>query len=205
MLIWLKIAYMKIDVSHCPIPNTQIPEQGWGYLDVNDPAIQNAFKEINEIVKPKKVLEIGTFSGHSGTLMNTLFDQLDTFITLDITDFADKAGFCLEEKFPNIVKHYKKDSKRYFTESYDDEQFDMIFIDGSHQLKDVFIDLTVALLIKPKWILFDNVELDFVRHAMMRENLKNIEYDPKYYFYVNEHKGKRSPGVLGLVDVRGKL
>ena len=76
-----------------------------------------------------------------------------------------------------------------------------MFIDGSHKYERVKSDIQVMKRMQPKWVLFDNVELPDVRRAVKEAGLFKVELDPEYFFYVNEHKGIRAPGIFMLVKL----
>ena len=76
-----------------------------------------------------------------------------------------------------------------------------MFIDGSHTYKHVKSDIQVMKRIKPKWVLFDNIELPDVRRAVKEAGLFKAELNPEYFFYVNTHKGNTQPGIFMLVKL----
>ena len=55
--------------------------------------------------------------------------------------------------------------------------------------------------IKPKWVLFDNIELTDVRRAVKEAGLFKSKMIPEYFFDTNTHKGSTQPGIFMLVKL----
>ena len=50
----------------------RFPKEGWGWTDLNNKDLIESFQRVNEIVRPKNVIEIGMFAGHATLLMLSL-------------------------------------------------------------------------------------------------------------------------------------
>ena len=81
----------------------------------------------------------------------------------------------------------------------------MVFIDGSHNGDVPYFDIELALSFNPKVIMMDNVELPDVQRAVKKASLFDLIHDPDYFYYTNEHRGRRQPGILGVFNVRNTI
>lgn len=76
---------MKIDDDYL-----QFPKNSWGHTDVNNEDMVDAFKAVNDIVRPKNVIEIGMFAGHGTLLMFNIFDQIKSIISYDPSEVSEQ-------------------------------------------------------------------------------------------------------------------
>jgi len=191
--------WTQIDVSFLPVPDPnqhdpEVGKQGWGYLPYNDPDLLEWFESVGYQNKIKTVFEIGTFAGYSATMFLEMFPFLEKITTIDPNLFSVKAGVALKEKYGDRVEFVNSSSGTY----KDRDQVDLVYIDGNHQDPRPQKDIQMALQMKPRFIMMDNIELPDVRRAVKMNNLFNLEHDPKYFYYTNEHRGRRQPGIIGL-------
>ena len=166
--------------------------QGWGYLDPNNESVYSCWKTIQEQITPRNIVEIGMFAGHSTATMLTLWPKAN-IISYDPGSFARKSNNKLRERFglrfefrPFAINEYP----------HLPTDVDLMFIDGSHKYEKVKTDIEYAKKIKPKYILFDNIELSEVRKAVKEAGFMSSEIQPQYLFYTCEHKGIFAPGIL---------
>ena len=139
-------------------------EDGWGYLPAND-EIFNALKYIRELVKPRSVLEIGFYAGHSTSYMAEYFHPDCKIISCCPDHPRGRAyGDVVMEKYPNVTVHLTPSPD--ILEKVRDTEFDLVFVDGNHARKNVIDDTTVALILGAKYVLYDNTELPAVRGAV---------------------------------------
>ena len=191
--------WTQIDVSFLPVPDEnchdpEIGRQGWGYLPYNNPDLLEWFQRVGEHNKIKTVFEIGTFAGYSATIFLEMFPDLEKITTIDPNRFSPKAGAALKERYGDRVEFLNVSSGMY----RDRTQVDLVYIDGNHKDPKPQEDLVMALEMRPRFIMMDNVELPDVRHAIKKYGLMDIEFDPQYFYYTNEHRGRRAPGIIGL-------
>jgi len=203
----------QIDVSFLPKPNPNLRQEvlcedkkiaggyfkgqeSWGYLPYQNPDLLDWFKLIGEKYKIESVFEIGTFAGYSATIFLEQFSYLKKIVTIDTLEISDRAGKALKEKYGDRVEHISA-SSRYYEPT---DNFDLVFIDGNHNGKKPYEDTILAGKMNPKFLMYDNVELPDVHLALKKANLFNIEYNPQFFFYVNEHNEKRQPGILGVFE-----
>ena len=182
------------------------PEGEWGFTDLNNPEMINPWLEIQQIVNPKKVIEIGMFAGHSSLVMMNVFKNLESLVSYDPHPIAASNARQIKKFWP-IHEFYNNpiwgDEDRH-------ENIDLIFVDGAHHRDYPIQDLDSCFKIKPRYILVDNIEVLGVRRATkIAHNLWSLKYDPKYYFYTNVKYSERmkdklkSPGIMGLFKMEG--
>jgi predicted O-methyltransferase YrrM len=191
-----------IDTSFLQIPDPEKPGEtrngnGWGYMNPHDPQMVGIFQQINEIAGPKNVLEIGMFCGHSALIMLNTFTNIETLTSLDPNRNSIINAPAIKERYPHFSHLAMKIHECSPTHS-----FDFIFVDGRHEYNAVVRDIEHSLKLDPTYLLFDNVELEDVRRGMKHFGYFDKARDPKYFFYVNEHKGRVQPGILQLVKVK---
>jgi len=193
----------------------QWPKDSWGHTDLNNPDMVNPWLEIQEIVNPKKVIEIGMFAGHASLLMMNVFKNLESLVSYDPCDIS-------EINYKQIKKYYPQHmfyKEPIWDKEYRHTDIDLIFIDGDHGGKNPLYDVESALKIKPRYILMDNLEVSNVKAAC--NNLKNgrelvvsfynVICEPKYWFYTNtKYSSDRnimmtSPGIMGLFKMEGNI
>ena len=110
--------------------------------------------------KFKKVLEIGTAIGYSGSIILSASDL--TLCTVDINEksleIAEKTFTKLN--FQNRVKVYNDDAKNFLKLLIKENQkFDMIFLDGAKGQYIYYLDDLTELLVDGGYIFADNVLL----------------------------------------------
>lgn len=192
-----------IDTSFLPVPQPEKPGepinyQGWGHLDTDDLDIIDAFADVNDLCRPRRVFETGTFCGHSATLMFNLFDNLEYLKTIDPNPISRKAFKALQEKFGKDRVGFVNKNVRFLPEPTPDDVFDFAYIDGNHSTEACTIDIEYCKKLGVEYILMDNVELYTVREAIKKFGLFRREHVMKYYYYTGRHKDLVTPGILGL-------
>ena len=182
------------------------PKNTWGGTDLNNPDMINPWLEMQEIINPKKVIEIGMFAGHASLVMMNVFKNLESLESYDPSDVSASNARQIQ-KYYSKFKFYKEP---IWGNEHRHSDIDLIFVDGHHLYDNPRKDLESCMKIKPRYILADNIELNDVRHALKVINkMFDIKYDPKYYFYTNEKYSSeqrymaRSPGIMGLFKMEG--
>ena len=114
-------------------------------------------KLISSLKKPKKILEIGMFTGYSTIcLANELQEngELHTIeINEEVIDFSSK--FIQESKLEKKIHIHQGDAKDIISKMK--KKFDLIFIDADKKNYCLYYDLCVPKLKKGGHILIDNV------------------------------------------------
>jgi|APEBP8051073352_1049397.scaffolds.fasta_scaffold00212_13 Predicted O-methyltransferase len=112
---------------------------------------------ISKMIRPKNVLEIGTFTGYATLCLAEGLSKDGKITTLDVNEelaYLPKKYFA-ESEFSNQINFKLQDAKEFLKEA--DETFDLVFIDAD---KENYVEYFT--LIKPKLqsgsvVLFDNV------------------------------------------------
>lgn len=116
-----------------------IPKINWAWTAVSQ---EDTFRYFLDKIKPKKVLEIGTFNGVSTALLAEYADVVHTVDILEqpwMTNAVWTHCGCKDKVKSYIVKSTKK--KRELIASLD---FDFAYIDGSHLEENILVDFDVA-------------------------------------------------------------
>lgn len=184
----------------------RFPKDQWGGTDLTNPDMVNPWIEIQEIVNPKNVIEIGMWAGHATLVMMTVFKNLESLVSYDphhvsklnakqIKKFWPKHSFYNEALTGNEDRH---------------SNIDLIFVDGHHYIDYVIKDIESCYKIKPRYIVFDNLEGPGVHRAVKSHyKLFDVKYEPQYWFYHNTKYSKgikafaKTPGILGLFKMEG--
>lgn len=182
------------------------PKDAWGGTDLNNQDMIDCWLDIQKIVNPKKVIEIGMWAGHASLLMMTVFKNLESLVSYDPHPVAASNAKQIKKFWPQHT--FYKDAIWENEERHSD--IDLIFVDGDHTKPSVEKDIASCMKIKPKYILIDNIESCDVRSATkVTYKLWDIKYEPKYYFYTNTKYSSQwkytavSPGVAGLFKMEG--
>ena len=182
------------------------PTDQWGGTDLNNPAMIDPWREIQEIVNPKKVIEIGMWAGNASLVMMTLFKNLESLVSYDPGNVSEQNARQIKKYWPQHT--YYKDSIWNNEDRHSD--IDLIFVDGNHMGDNPSKDLASCFKIKPRYIIMDNLELADVRHTVRNKyKLFDVKYKPLYWLYSNtkystERKyTMKSPGIMGLFKMEG--
>lgn len=182
------------------------PKDTWGGTDLNNQDMVDCWLDIQKIVNPKKVIEIGMWAGNASLLMMTVFKNLESLVSYDPSDVSMKNARQIKKFWPQF-EFYKEPI--WDNESRHND-IDLIFVDGSHIKPAPAKDIKSCMQIKPRYILVDNLELSSVRApAKIEYKLFDIKYEPKYYFYTNTKYSTQSqytavsPGIAGLFKLEG--
>ena len=182
------------------------PLDSWGGTDLNNPDMVNPWIEMQELINPVNVVEIGMWAGHSSLLMMTVFKNLKSLVSYDISKVSETNARQIKKYWPQHT-FYKQP---IWGNEHRHSNIDLIFVDGHHLDDNPFKDLTSCMKIKPRYILMDNIEMDAVRRgARNTYKLYDPKHDPKYFFYTNKKYSSNqgytmvSPGIMGLFKMEG--
>lgn len=116
------------------------------------PHILPHFRDTISIVNPKAILEIGFNYGTSSSFWLNLCDA--KVVSTDISDKDETvdAARILKERFGYRFDFYFRNELPMAPDT-----FDLIFIDGGHDYKDVFIDIKLAKDLRIPYLLFDDI------------------------------------------------
>lgn len=173
---------------------------GWGSLPTNE-TVRNVFREVNEICKPKRVVEVGMFVGHSTCMMFDHFDQLEKLYSFDPNMVSYEAALILRDTLGDRFSFLNMPfASNHILDI--DEDVNFIYIDGSHQPKAVMHDVQHALKFpNVEYILMDNLEHKGVQDALKVLDMYHPKYEQKYWLYQAVHRNRMKPGILGLFKI----
>lgn len=129
----------------------QMPQMLSGHL-------QGLFLEfISRMVQPRRILEIGTFTGYSAICLAKGLTDDGLLYTIDINDELEPINAKYFEKagITNKVKRISGDAKKLIADI--DETFDIVFIDADKQNYAAYFDLVIDKVRKGGYIIADNV------------------------------------------------
>lgn len=112
---------------------------------------------ISKMLRPNKVLELGTFTGYATLCMAEGLAREGKIITLDINEelsYLPKKYFA-QSKFSGQIEFKLQDAKEYLQNT--DEVFDLVFIDANKGAYVNYFNLIKPRLRSGAVMLFDNV------------------------------------------------
>ncbi len=112
---------------------------------------------ISKILKPEKILEIGTFTGYAALCLAEGLPENGKLITLDVNEdlaYLPKKYFA-ESEFTEKIDFRIQDAKEFLNET--DEVFDLVFIDADKENYVEYFNLIKPKLKSGSVIMFDNV------------------------------------------------
>ena len=125
----------------------------------------------------KSVFEIGTWKGDTSLLL-WLYPAIERLKTIDIdtTVSYHHPKHPLEESKGDMIKNTNVemefvDSMKY--EVKEGEQYDMVFIDGNHDLQHITSDTLLALKFKPKIVVWHDYEVSNTDVVVYINDLKS--------------------------------
>ena len=119
---------------------------------------------ISQMIQPKRILELGTFTGYSALCLAEGLHEDGRLITLEHNDEMEDfirenlALSPLGEKIDLVIA----DAKEYLStlNTFDTTKFDLVFIDADKKEYCDYLDLVLPLMQPGGWILADNTLWD---------------------------------------------
>ena len=169
-------------------------EDGWGYLPPTQ-EIYDILNDISERLSPKSMLEIGFYMGHSTSYFAQLMPDCQIVSCCPPHPRGTKYGEVITNLYDN-VQVITTPSPDIIQEV--NQQFDLVFVDGSHHDRNVIQDTLVSLKYQPEYILYDNGDCAPVKSMIqMFVDCGSIRID-KVYQYESRFKGKHNTHDLVL-------
>lgn len=146
-------------------------------------------REIVEIVKPKAIFEIGFNHGHSASLWLELSPEANlTSCDISLKDETIVAARMMKERYGARFEYFNRKTKLFF-EAIHYLEFQLAFIDGGHEKKDVIKDINFCLALDIPYISFDDFLPQFGQVqdaiALFPEELIQINVNGNIALYKN--------------------
>lgn len=112
---------------------------------------------ISQLVKPKVILEIGTYTGYSALCLAEGLSNDGKLITLDSNEELEKQvrGYFKESGMDNRFDYRIGDARKIIPQL--DFKFDLVFIDADKESYSIYFDLVIDKVKPGGYILADNV------------------------------------------------
>ncbi len=142
------------------------------YLEVINPRMLSGHVQgrvlsmLSQMIQPKRILELGTFTGYSALCLAEGLTEDGRLITLEHNDEMEDAIrrnialSPLEKKVELVITDAKQWLQHYCQSQTTDSLFDLVFIDADKKEYCDYLDLVLPLLRKGGWILADNTLWD---------------------------------------------
>jgi predicted O-methyltransferase YrrM len=142
------------------------------YLEVINPRMlsghvqERVLSLLSQMIQPKRILELGTFTGYSALCLAEGLTEDGRLITLEHNDEMEDAIrrnialSPLEKKIELVITDAKQWLQHYCQSISTDSLFDLVFIDADKKEYCDYLDLVLPLLRKGGWILADNTLWD---------------------------------------------
>ena len=121
---------------------------------------------ISQMIQPKKILELGTFTGYSALCLAEGLQADGKLVTIEHNDEMEEAIrrnlslSPLGEKIELVIGDAKEFLRQLGDEAKGEEAFDLVFIDADKKEYSEYLDLVLPLMRPGGWILADNILWD---------------------------------------------
>ena len=121
---------------------------------------------LSQMIQPKRILELGTFTGYSALCLAEGLTEDGRLITIEHNDELEDmirrnlALSPLGEKVELVIGDAKEELRRLGDEAMRQEFFDLVFIDADKKEYCDYLDLVLPLMREGGWILADNTLWD---------------------------------------------
>lgn len=121
------------------------------------PHILRHFRDTIEIIKPKKILEIGFNMGHSAAMWLNLSGAYLYSVDISKKDETFEGGECLYSQFASRFEYRIISSGDHFLRLKNMViPFDLCFIDGAHDEESIINDIELCKRLMIPYLLFDD-------------------------------------------------
>jgi len=141
---------------------------------------------LSKLIKPKEILEIGTFTGYSSLCLAEGLKENGTIHTIDINDefLSIQNKYFEKSPYRAQIKQYTGDAKELIPKFR--QKFDLIFLDADKQHYPKYFELVFPLLHKNGLLIADNV-LWYEKVAQKEIKDKETSALRKYNKLLTEH------------------
>ncbi len=150
---------------------------------------------ISHMVKPKCVLEIGTYTGYATLCLAEGMDSSGEIITIDVNEeLEDRVRGHFEEASSPVRIDYRVGNAIDIIPTLD-RKFDLVFIDADKMNYSLYFDLIIDKMTPGGYILADNV---LWSGKVIEENMKDADKDTQGILDFNRkvHNDVRVSNVL---------
>lgn len=170
--------------------------------------VQGLFLQlVSLLVRPRSILEIGTYTGYSATCLARGLKKGGTLHTVDIDDSLQSVRdeFWEKEGLQGIIKQHIGSGDKVIPELKED--FDLVFIDADKKNYGLYFDLVIDKIPSGGWILADNVL--FHGEIVLPENQQSESAHAIHHFNTKIAEDNRVEQVVltirdGLMLIRKK-
>lgn len=120
------------------------------------PHILRHFRDTIELIKPKRILEIGLNMGHSAAMWLNLCDAFVYSVDISLKDETLEGGEVLLNRFKERFEYRVDPQGDHYSRLQHSKPFDLVFIDGSHEADAVTADIQLAKDMNIPYLLFDD-------------------------------------------------
>lgn len=146
------------------------------------------------MIRPKQILEIGTYTGYSAICLAEGLEQQGVLHTIDVNEeLSEMVKYYFQQANVNDkIKSYTGDAMKIIPTI--NEQFDIVFIDADKENYSNYYDLTFDKVKKGGYIIADNV----LWSGKVVGELKKMDKDTRAILAFNQkvHQDKRVENVL---------
>ncbi len=156
---------------------------------LSGPLQGNFLMMIAALIKPKRILEIGTYTGYSAICLASGLEEGGKFISIDINPetYQMAQKYVNEAGLGDKVELMTGDALKLIPELK--EEWDLVFIDADKRNYSVYYDLVINKVKQGGWIIADNVlwsgkvlmkedDMDVDTRAIHEFN-KMVQQDPR--------------------------
>lgn len=167
---------------------------------ISGPLQGNLLTMISRMIEPKRILEIGTFTGYSAICLAKGLSQNGVLHTIECRANEAKVAKAFFEKssYSSQIILHEGDAKEVIKEI--DEQWDLVFVDADKTGYIEYFELLMQRLNPGAWMLFDNV---FFHGEVLKEKLSGK--NAKAIDAFNEHVSKDNRVEKLMMTIRDGL
>lgn len=120
------------------------------------PHILRHFRDTIEIVKPRRILEIGMNMGHSAAMWLNLCDANVYSLDVSLKDETFEGGECLYKQFLDRFEYRINSDRDHYPRLKYSEPFSICFVDGAHDEISITYDIHMCMDLNIPYLLFDD-------------------------------------------------
>lgn len=139
------------------------------------PHILRHFRDTIEIVKPRRILEIGFNMGHSAAMWLNLCDAYVYSVDISLKDETFEGGEYLYNNFHDRFEYRITPSGDHYNRLRWATPFDLCFIDGAHDEHSIIKDTAMCMHLKIPFILYDDYYEKFGETKKALRHFRELE------------------------------